>query len=198
MKYLLFANNNELNESACNNIDLDLNDILVTFNHAWPINHLNIFKNNTDNKIYHFSRRSFNRKIPYSGLHIIDDLQNKFEKIFLYPHPNAIGSSLKKKEVLNYLKDKTNLSTQDIQHMPNFGSSANVKEARQFLSQHFNKIRNLSMGLIGYLYIQQIKKPDDKIILVGFTHKMNNNKHNAQGEKAFFHNQQEKNLCQII
>jgi hypothetical protein len=56
----------------------------------------------------------------------------------------------------------------------------------------------MSMGLIGYLFIKQQKKQDDNIYLLGFTHQMNKNKHNALGEKEFFLQETDKNLCQMI
>jgi hypothetical protein len=197
MKYLLFANNLEITDDALNNITLNDNDILVTFNHAYSIEKLNIFKSNK-NKIYHFSRRSFNRKILYSGILTIDLIKNRFNKIFLYPHPESIGSKQQKEKVLAFIKNNTTFNVGNFSHMRNFSSSHNVRETKKFLSQRYNKVSNLSMGLIGYLYLQQIKNKDDEIILVGFTHKMNKNKHNPQGEEEFFKEQKRKNLCQII
>jgi hypothetical protein len=197
MKYILFANNTDLTDAVLDDIRIDDNDIFVTFNHAWPVNNLKNF-NNYPNKIYHFSRRSFNRKILYSGILIIDKIKEKFHKIFLYPHPDSLGSKQKKQEIKDFIKNNTTFDTKNFSHMINFGQSKNTKEARHFLSQRYNKITNLSIGLIGYLYLQQIKNINDEIILIGFTHKINKNKHNPQGEEDFFNDQREKKLCQII
>jgi hypothetical protein len=48
------------------------------------------------------------------------------------------------------------------------------------------------------LYIHQTKKEQDSVYIVGFSHQMNTNKHNAQGEKDFFDLEVEKGLCQRL
>lgn len=82
--------------------------------------------------------------------------------------------------------------------MNGFSANSITKSARQFLSQRYNKITNLSMGLIAYLYIKQTKKDLDEIFLIGFTHLMNKDKHNPDGEKDFFDQEIKDNICQII
>jgi hypothetical protein len=197
MKYILFANNTDLKDNIVDYISINNDDIFVTFNHAWPINNLKIF-NDFSNKIYHFSRRSFNKKIPYSGLQIIDKIKYKFDKIFLYPHPETIGSKQDKQKILNYINTKTSFSISDFCHMPGFNKNKITKEARLFLSERYNKITNLSMGLISYLFIKQTKIESDQIYLINFTHTMNINKHNAEGEKDFFIQEKGSGLCQMI
>jgi hypothetical protein len=199
MKYLIFANNTNLIKSDGNNSilnSLNKEDIIVTLNHCLPLQ--TILYNIEHKNIYHFSRRSFNKKIPYSGLQIIDKIKHKFNKIFLYPHPEAIGSKQNKKKALNYINTETSFSISDFCHMPGFNKNQITKEARFFLSERYNKITNLSMGLISYLFIKQTKRESDQIYLINFTHTMNINKHNAEGEKDFFTQEKGSGLCQMI
>jgi len=194
MNYYLIANNPDIKLNTFNKIPhIAATDIVVTFNHCLPMNSLDI----NEYSLYHFSRRSFNRKIPYSGLHIIDKIKDKFEKIFLYPHPDSIRQQ-QKKTVHDYIKNHTSFSLDEISHMPGFGQNKLTVETRKFLSQRHNKISNMSMGLIGYLFLKQNKSPEDTIYLIGFTHKMNKNKHNAEGERDFFAKEQGDGLCHII
>jgi hypothetical protein len=206
MKYFIFANNKDLEKYNPTNL---LNfiypeDIIITLNHGLP--HSTIFKNAPNIQIdrlnkqsmYHFSRRSFNRKVPYSGIKVIDPLKSKFKKIFLYPHPESIGDINTRAKITNFISEETSFSIEEISHMSGFSSGHHSKRARKFLSSKYNKTTNLSMGLIAYLYIHQIKNATDNIILVGFTHEMNKNKHNANGEKDFFNKECEDNLCRMI
>lgn len=198
MKYLIFANNSDLNNLTQQNLldFIDENDIVITLNHCLP---LKIILNNIhNNNIYHFCRQSFNKKIPYSGLHIIDTNKIKFNKIFLYPHPESIRDKKQKNTVITYINNKTSFKISDFSHMPGYGKHPITQETRQFLSQRYNKVTNCSMGLIAYLYIKQIKNTDDNIFLIGFTHSMNKNKHNWEGERDFFLQEKEKKLCQMI
>lgn len=199
MKYLIFANNNDLNNFTQQDLLLsfvDHNDIIITLNHCLPLN--TILNHINHNNIYHFSRQSFNRKIPYSGLHIVDTNKQKFNKIFLYPHPESIRDKEQKNTVITYINSKTSFKLSDFSHMPGYGKHSITQETRQFLSQNYNKVTNLSMGLIAYLYIKQIKNTDDNIFLIGFTHSMNKNKHNWEGERDFFLQEKENNLCRMI
>jgi hypothetical protein len=199
MKYFIFANNNDLNNFTQQDLLLsfvDQDDIIITMNHCLP---LNILLNNFyHNNIYHFCRQSFNRKIPYSGLHIIDTNKQKFSKIFMYPHPESIKDQNQKNTVITYIKDKTSFNISDFYHMPGYGKHPITKQTRQFLSERYNKITNMSIGLVVYLYVNQIKNSDDKIYLIGFTHKMNTSKHNPLGEADFFLREKENNSCRMI
>lgn len=194
MKYFIFANNKKLNNDL--DIPISPDDIIVTMNHGLLLE--NILQKYTNINIYHFSRRSFNKTIPYSGLHIIDQNKHKFQKIFLYPHPLSIGDKKQKKEILQYIQNNTSFQPTDFCHMSGFGSNHNTIRTRRFLMDSYNNITNLSMGLVAYLYIHQIKKPSDEIYLVGFTHSMNRTKHNADGERDFFLNEKDIGLCQMI
>jgi hypothetical protein len=206
MKYFIFANNEDLKLYDPINLFNFIypEDIIITLNHGLP--HNTIFKNTSDmyldrlsrQKMYHFCRRSFNKKIPYSGIKVIDAIKSKFEKIFLYPHPKSIGDISTKTKINNFISEETSLNIEEISHMSGFASGYHSKRARKFLSSIYNKTTNLSMGLIAYLYIHQIKHKSDEIILVGFTHTMNKNKHNADGEKDFFIKEHEEDLCRII
>jgi len=199
-KYLLFANNNKLlNFKYSNLLSLLLNpqDIIVTFNHCLPKNilfpHLS-----KDQKIYHFSRQSFNRAIPYSGLHIIDEIKDRFDKLFLWPHPSTIGNKENSEKANKYIKEKTSLDINKISHMTgNYGHQIN-KDARQFLKERYNNNSNLSTGLIAYCYIRQIKEEQDQIILIGFDHTMNLDKHNKLGEIEYFRKEEEEGRCHLI
>ena len=141
MNYYLIANNINITNDIFDKIPkITDEDIIVTFNHCWPINNLSIdnYKN-----IYHFSRRSFNRSIPYSGLKIINEIKDKFRKIFLYPHPESVGGK-HKNSVLDYIKSNTVLDTSEICHMPGFGKHNLTKEARKFLSARILWLRVLA------------------------------------------------------
>ena len=199
-KYLLFANNNKLlNFQYSNLLSLLLNpqDIIVTFNHCLPKNilfpHLS-----KDQKIYHFSRQSFNRAIPYSGVHIIDEIQDRFDKLYLWPHPENIGNQENSEKANKYLKEKTTLDLSKIQHMTGNHNHQLTQQARQFLKKRYNNITNMSTGMIAYIYIHQIKEEQDQIILIGFDHTMNVNKHNQLGEIEYFRKEKEQNRCTII
>ena len=82
--------------------------------------------------------------------------------------------------------------------MPGFGQHNITQNTHNFLSQIHNKKSNMSMGLIVYCYLKQIKNLEDEIFLVGFTHHMNNNYHNNDGERDFFLKEQEAGLCKMI
>lgn len=199
MKYLLFANNNDLIHFKHKYILLNFlnpEDIIVTFNHCVPMDC--IIKTIDHKNIYHFSRRSFNMTPPYSGLHYIDDNKHLFKKIFLWPHPDSLGDDPDKQPIREYIKEKTSLQPNEIHHMPGFGNHILTKHAKDFLSTRYNNVINLSMGLIGYLYIQQTKRPEDEIFLIGFTHHMHSEKHNAPAERDFFIIEKEKGLCRMI
>ena len=200
-KYILFANNNKLlNFKYSNLLSLLLNpqDIIITFNHCLPKNiifpHLPKYQ-----KIYHFSRQSFNREVPYSGLHIIDEIQDRFDKLFLWPHPTTITEKEEKKEKINnYLKEKTTLDLNKIQHMNGNHSHTLTQQGRQFLRERYNNKTNMSTGMMGYIYIRQIKSPEDKIILIGYEHTMNKEKHNFLGEAEYFLKEKEQGNCHMI
>ena len=199
MKYLLFANNKDLINFKYSYILLSFlnpEDIIVTFNHCLPLNTI-LNKINHQN-IYHFSRQSFNRQIPYSGLDIVDNNKNKFTKIFLWPHPESIGNKENTKKVREYLKSHISLQVSDICHMPGFGRHQLTEETKKFLAGCYTGNTNLSTGLVGYLYIHQIKKPEDEIYLIGYSHSMNIDKHNWEGERDFFTQEQEKGRCRMI
>lgn len=192
-KYILFANNNKLlNFRYSNLLSLLLNpqDIIVTFNHCLPKNI--IFPHLSKNqKIYHFSRQSFNREVPYSGLHIIDEIQDKFDRLFLWPHPSTIDKD-KKEKINQYIKEKTNINIEKLEHMPGNHNHPLSKQARQFLKERYNNKTNISTGMMGYLYVRQIKNPDDQIILIGYEHEMNKEKHNFLGEAEYFRKEAEQ------
>lgn len=194
MKYFIFANNKDLSDTL--DIPISADDIAVTMNHCLPLE--NILQKYTNINTYHFSRRSFNKTIPYSGLHIIDQNRHKFQKIFLYPHPLSIGNKKQKKEILQYIQQNTSFKANDFYHMHGFASNENTIKTRQLLMSNYNKITNFSMGIVAYLYIHQIKQSGDEIYLVGFTHSMNRTKHNADGERDFFLNEKDMGLCQMI
>lgn len=199
MKYLIFANNKDLTISNQYKTILqfiDEEDIIITLNHCLPLN--TIFADLKHENLYHFSRRSFNLKIPYSGLNIINANKDKFKKIFLYPHPESIGDSELKIKVMDYINNNTSFKITDIDHMPGFGKHSLTQQTHEFLEQRHNQKKNMSTGLISYIYIKQIKKPEDKIFLIGFTHQMNINFHNNDGEKEFFAKEEELGLCKMI
>jgi hypothetical protein len=195
MNYFLIANNNLLSKNFYSNIEHE--DIIVTFNHGWPLFETNLLQK--ENKtIYHFCRRSFNKEIPYSGINKINNIKEKIKKIFLYPHPESIENKEQKEKVYNYITNNTNINISEICSMQNFSKNENTKSVRRFLKERHNRVSNMSMGLIGYLYIHQIKKEHDSIYILGFSHQMNNSKHNPQGEKDFFDSEVEKGLCQRL
>jgi hypothetical protein len=195
MNYIIFANNNTIkNYDILNLINNDT--ILVTLNHGLPLEQ--ILSYNLKIKIYHFLRRSFDKKIPYSGLNIANNYKDKLDKLFLYPHPSSVSDPNIKHKIFSYIKNHTSLDIKNINHMIGFNDHKYTKEARSFLSKRYNGITNLSMGLISYLYIKQVKEDYSTIKLVNFTHSMNINKHNADAEKDFFQNEKNKGLCELI
>lgn len=194
MKYFLIANNSLLSKNFYSKIHEK--DIVVAFNHGWPLFETDLLEQNKI--IYHFCRRSFNKKILYSGINKIDSIKDKINKLFLYPHPDSIGNNSQKEKVYSYITNNTNIKIAETHHMYNFGKSINTIKTREFLTQRHNNVSNMSMGLIAYLYIHQIKKEEDSVYIVGFSHQMNATKHNPQGEKDFFDLEVEKGLCQRL
>jgi len=182
MKYILVANNKAIDKTFYKSIE-NTNDIILTFNHGWPLFNTQLLLQN--NQIYHFCRRSFNRKIPYSGLVYINKIKHRLQKIFLYPHPESIGNKEQKNKVFKYIKEHTSLKIKEIQHMHNFGKNPNTQKTKQFLKSIYNNVSNMSMGLIGYLYIQQIKKDEDGVFIYGFSHQMNKKKPQPTRRKRF-------------
>lgn len=199
-KYLLLANNQKLlNFSYWELLNVLLNpqDIIVTFNHCLPKNYLFPLLHQ-DQKIYHFSRQSFNREVPYSGLHIIDEIQDRFDKLYLWPHPETIGNKENSEKANNYIKEHTSLDTSKVSHMAGNHGHKLSKEARQFLRERYNNVSNMSTGMIAYVYLHQIKQPEDQIVLIGFDHTMNLEKHNKLGEIEYFRIQEKENKCIMI
>lgn len=194
MNYFLTANNGSLSKDFCYRVEN--NNIVITFNHGWPLFETDLLEQNKI--IYHFCRRSFNKKILYSGINKIDNIKDKINKLFLYPHPDSIGNKDQKEKIYNYIINNTNIKIAEIYHMHDFGKSINTIQTREFLRQRHNNVSNMSMGLIAYLYIHQIKKEEDSVYIVGFSHQMNTTKHNPQGEKDFFDLEVEKGLCQRL
>lgn len=199
-RYILFANNNIFKHFRYWDLIQTLinpQDIIVTFNHCLPKNYLFPLLHK-DQKIYHFSRQSFNREVPYSGLHIIDQIQDRFDKLYLWPHPDTLKNRENGKKTLEYLKEKTSLDISKISHMTGNHNHQLNKQARQFLRERYNNVTNMSTGMIAYVYINQIKQPEDQIILIGFSHSMNTDKHNYLGEIEYFRIQEEENKCIMI
>jgi len=199
MKYFLFANNKSIHDN--NYYDIILNfynsdDIIVTFNHCLPLKH--ILQDPVKRNIIHFSRNSFTRPIPYSGLHILDIHKDVFQKIFLWPHPDSIPNAELKVKVLEYLKTQTNFKTSDISHMPGYSTHQSTRDLRTLFLNSYNKVPFLSTGLVGYNYLHQIKNPEDEIFLIGFTHSMDLNRHNWEAERDFFAEEKEKGKCRMI
>lgn len=199
-KYILFANNAKLltfNGWSLIAALVNPQDIIVTFNHCLPKNLLFPLLNK-DQKIYHFSRQSFNREVPYSGLHTIDKIQDRFDKLFLWPHPNVLNKKEHDQTTLKYLKEKTSLDISKISHMTGNHNHQLSRETRQFLRERYNNVTNMSTGLMAYIYLNQIKQSEDQMILIGFDHTMHQEKHNQLGEIEYFRLEAENNKCIMI
>jgi hypothetical protein len=186
MKYILIANNDEIGEKI-NNLDLQSDDFVILFNDIKPIKYKKI--RNHPNLIA-FSRKKSRVYRPihnvYAGLKTIKVFQNKFSKLIFHKSPDEYVGEIK----------KACYSALDRFGFLNSGKCVFIDD-KNFIKKCAENKKSLSSGLIAYLYYSEIKKSEDKIVLLGFTSQLSSF-HDCEWEKKFFLKEFEENRCEII
>jgi hypothetical protein len=188
MRYILVANNEDIDEEM-NNLREEECDNLILFNKLLPFfkyEFLQNFKNITV-----FSRKRSSRTEPldavYAGIELIKQNEHKFTRIIFHKHPNSYVDKVRQACV----ESLTHFGFMD-SPKTSFLSGINFKKESKIKSE-----KSLSSGLIAYINIKMTKRPEDKIILVGFTNKLARKFHDPEAEKAFFEEEIRNGQCFI-
>lgn len=197
MNYYLIANNRKISKNTLIEINNDSSGCLVMFNFLYP---LSIHKDLLNNKnIIYISRQissfldSYKKNIknifPYAGMLLAKEYQKYFKKIIFHSYPDYL-SEPRKSLYSNFINDM-NFDKHKLGMLEPY--SLNIR----------NKIKyplgkNMSTGIISYMYFNQIATSNDKIILVGFNSDVSKKHHNDIFEKNFFLSEINNKKCSII
>ena len=207
MKYLLFANNTKLKKiSSDYNLlrnfysslpEIQDEDMIMTFNHALPMT--TVFPDLKHPNIHHLSRVNYKNHFGYSGINVISNFKGKYKKVYLTPSFRA-ARKLNKKDIESQINKKTNFKVKDFDHLKELSQSSTLmKECRTFLRSIDSHKRNLSTGLVGYLWVKTISNPNtDEIYLIGYDMQMNYSHHNPLAETEYFSNEFDKGYLNFI
>ena len=177
MIYYLLANNNDIQQSHIDQIDLDNYNVIVLFNHMIPMKFDRVRNYSKKYLIARLNIELDDYSLPYAGTDKLTDYKNSFSKIFFHPCEDSIGE--KYKEIhKKYLRNVgINNSVIECMESQTFGLKDKLK---------YPRFKNMSTGLIVYNYIRSIKNTYDKICLVGFTSQICVSYHSASWEAKFF------------
>jgi len=190
MKYILIANNNNIDEEI-DRLEIENNDEIILFNFMKPFYKYEKIKNHKKN-ITVFSRKRSNRTTPlhevYAGMNEIKENYDYIKTIIFHQHPDYYKEDIRE-ACINSLKEFNFLNSNKIK----FINAKNFKKLIGFPN------KGLSSGLIAYIYYKINKSKDDKILLVGFTHSIAKKYHDPEFEKYFFENEiNNKNCYKLI
>lgn len=185
MKYILIANNNNIDEEI-NKLDIKENDEIVLFNFMKPFYKYEKIKNAQNITV--FSRKRSSRTEPlcevYAGLNEIKENYEKIKKIIFHQSPDSYRPKIRQ-ACIDALKEFNFLHSNKL----NFINAKNYKKLINFDG------KALSSGLIAYIYYKITKRKNDQIFLVGFTHSIAQKYHDPEFEKNFFKQEIENNNC---
>ena len=199
MRFILIANNNEINEEMIDKINLQYNDIIILFNHHYPIKFEKIKIH--QNKIL-FMRYLVNQK-KILGLDEYLNNNNKFKLILSYYKGN---------ETINYIRDEFYTHYEKIKCRKLLINDF-IKNIS--LTHKYNLKKNyvFSTGFLGYLFakyfsrchLKEIFNYDiqlNKILLVGFTGSYPkiqfNQYHDFNKEQQYYEIEKKNNLIDFI
>lgn len=193
MRYILVANNKKLNSDMLKKLELDSkNDILIFFNYMWPF--LTFEKLRNHPRKYYIGRQRPNKPetqhIPYAGIDIAKEHEDKFEKIIFHSHPDHMKVS-EHQIILKKAIDSFNFDPNKLDKLEPV--SDGIRKAIGY-----PKGKNMSSGIIAYEYIKRIKELHDDILLLGFTSELAKKFHNDDWEATYFRSQIKKNICKSI
>lgn len=185
MKYILIANNENINEEI-EKLKIEDNDEIILFNFMIPFYKYEKVRNCKNITV--FSRKRSNRTEPlhevYAGMLEIKENYDKIKTIIFHQNPNNYKIKIKK-ACIGALKEFNFLHSNKLK----FINAKNYKKLIAFPG------RGLSSGLIAYLYYKITKSKNDKILLIGFTHSIAKKYHDPDFEKNFFENEIQNKLC---
>lgn len=200
MNYFIIANNKDLQQSTINKVFFNIdNNIIVLFNFLLPLKFKEIFFHK--NKIC-ISRkriikeRQISKLYPnireyYCNMSGIKYHEKFLTEILFIPCPQNITG---------YEKEfQDNIDVFDFDKQKISCISVDMKDIRNKLRYTGTGIKSeISTGLLAYYYLQAfIKKPQDKIILVGFTSQLSGY-HEAEWEKNYFLDQIYSGKCFVV
>lgn len=197
MNYYLIANNRNISQQTLKNITQEENSCLVLYNFLYPVNiypqllkHKNIiYISRQISSFLENYKRNIQNIFPYAGMLLAKKYERFFKKIIFHTHPNYLGESRKK--LYQSFINQMNFDTKKLAMMEPY--SLNIR----------NKInyplgKNMSTGIISYVYFKNIITSDDNIFLVGFNSNISKKHHNDIFEKNFFLSEINNNKCRLI
>jgi hypothetical protein len=189
VRYILVANNTEIDDEI-SNLKRGDEDRLILFNFMKPFFKYEIVREFTDMVV--FSRKRSNRTEPlntvYAGIELIKENEHKFRQVVFHRNPNSYSGNIKK-ACLDSLSHFGFLDSPKTKYIDDKG----FREAA-----HIKSKKSLSSGLIAYIHIRTHKKPQDKIVLVGFTNKVAKKYHDPDAEREFFEGEIRAGNCSTL
>lgn len=193
MRYILIANNKRLNQDTINKAKITNDDCIIVFNYMKPFYDFPIVHNHP-NKIFIGRQRPIKPAtvdFPYAGIDLVREHQDKFKKIIFHSHPKFFSDNNENKQRLQKGIDKYNFDPNKLDHLEPVSN-----QTRKRIS--YPEGKNMSTGIIAYDYFQQIKNPEDTVLLIGFTSELARSFHNDNWEVVFFKKQIETKQCDAI
>lgn len=166
MRFILIANNNQIDDEMIEKINLQYNDIIILFNHHYP-NKFEIIKKHP-NKILFMRYLISEKKIL--GLDEYLKNMNQFKLILSYYKADETNETIRKDFNILFEKIKCRkLLINDFIH--------NIITSKKYIIKNS---QTFSTGFLGYLFSKYFSRPHlkeifnyninlNKIILVGFT-----------------------------
>jgi hypothetical protein len=193
MKYILVANNKRLNDQLVNNANIEKDDIIIVFNYMWPFFNFEAIRNHP-NKIFIGRQRPIKPEtinLPFAGIDLVKEHEDKFQKIIFHSHPKFLSDKHEHKKRFQDGIDHYSFDPKKIDYLEPI-SNGNRKRIG------YPQGKNMSTGIITYDYVSQIKKNNDKIMLLGFTSELARSFHNDNWEVNYFRDQIKQNNCLAI
>lgn len=190
MKYVLVANNKKLTNEIVSTLTLSHDDILIFFNYMWPFFQFEHLRKHP-NKIFIGRQRPIKPNtvhLPYAGIDLVKEHEQEFQKIIFHSHPK-------------FLSDKNENKKRLVDGIDFYNFDPSKQDYLEPISQNIRKNigyptgRNMSTGIITYNYVHAIKKPQDDIVLLGFTSELARSFHNDSWEVNYFKQQITTQKC---
>lgn len=197
MNYYLIANNKNISKKILNDISLDSNSCLVLYNFLYPINicpklleHKNIiYISRQVSSFLDNYKKNIKNIFPYAGMSLAKKYENYFQKIIFHSNPNYLSEP--RKTLYKNFIDEINFNPKKLGMLEPY--SINIR----------NKInyplgKNMSTGIISYVYFKNIITSNDTIFLVGFSSNISKKHHDHTFEKNFFLTEINNKKCRVI
>lgn len=190
MRYLLIANNKKLSDHIIDLIDLKDDDIIILFNDMFAFSYDKI--KYFPNKWWIGRQVPFKQEMPFrsfAGLDLVKEHESLFQKIIVHSCPCVFDTSKNKAQrFLQERVDSYNFDPSKLECLEPFSDGV-----RQMIG--YPRGKNMSTGIITYGALQKKKKPEDEIVLVGFTSELTKSFHNDIWEASFFRNEINRGRC---